>query len=323
MAKKIKTTLITTVLNEERTISLFLDSVKKQTAKVDEVIIVDGGSVDNTVNIVNRYRQKVKSLRIQFYIYKGNRSQGRNYAIKKAKSNIILCTDVGCILDKNWASKIIKPFYSARTDVVSGFYRPRTRSIFEKCLSTYTCTMPDKVNPENFLPSSRSVAFKKKAWKEVGGYPEYLDTCEDLVFDKKLKGKKFNFKFQKDAYVWWPQRKNIYEAFLQFLSYAKGDGRARYIRRQVPLIYARYVFGFFLLYFAVINSFYFLYILITVAFVLYLLWAVLKNYKYVNESAAFLYLPILQIISDFAVLIGTTYGLAVYLVSSGTKRSEK
>ena len=42
---------------------------------------------------------------------------------------------------------------------------------------------------ETFLPSGRSIAFKKSAWKEVGGYPENLYTGEDTLFDLKLKEK--------------------------------------------------------------------------------------------------------------------------------------
>lgn len=323
MAKKIKTSLITTVLNEEKGIGSFLDSVDKQTQKVDELIIVDAGSTDNTVSIINQYKQKKSGVEIKLYIQKGNRSQGRNYAIEKATSEIILCSDVGCILDKSWVKKITNPFYGLGIDVVSGFYKPKVKTVFEKCLSTYTCTMPDRVDPENFLPSSRSVAFKKSVWKKVKGYPEELDTCEDLVFDKKLKEQKFNFKFQKEAYVWWPQRKNIIQAFFQFLNYAKGDGRARYIRGQIPLIYLRYLLGVMFLYLAVLKNFNSLYLLLVVGLFLYLFWAVVKNYKYIKKPIALAYLPILQIISDFAVLIGTTYGLLSYLVSSGTKRSEK
>ena len=49
------------------------------------------------------------------------------------------------------------------------------------------CPTRDEVDPATFLPSSRSVAFRKAAWAAVGGYPEWLDYCEDLVFDLSLR----------------------------------------------------------------------------------------------------------------------------------------
>ena len=183
--KKLKVTLITTVKNEQYTIESFLESIKSQVKKPDEVIIVDGGSNDKTIEKIKSYESKIQNLKI--IKKKGNRSVGRNTAIKKSLNQIIAVTDVGCILDKNWLEKIIQPFTDESIDVVSGFYKPKTHGVFEKCLATYTCTMEDKLDKKNFLPSSRSIAFRKKAWEKIKGYPEYLDTCEDLVFAKNLK----------------------------------------------------------------------------------------------------------------------------------------
>ena len=53
----------------------------------------------------------------------------------------------------------------------------------------------EDINPQTFLPSSRSVAFCKTAWEAVGGYPEWLDYSEDLVFDMALKEDVGNFAF--------------------------------------------------------------------------------------------------------------------------------
>ena len=44
-----KTSFIATVLNEEKTIKALLSSLAKQTKKPEEIIIVDGGSTDQTV----------------------------------------------------------------------------------------------------------------------------------------------------------------------------------------------------------------------------------------------------------------------------------
>ena len=43
--------------------------------------------------------------------------------------------------------------------------------------------LTDEIDPATFLPSSRSVAFPKAVWALAGGYPEWLDYCEDLLFD--------------------------------------------------------------------------------------------------------------------------------------------
>lgn len=298
-------TFITTVLNEKEGIKKLLESLLSQTKKPSEIIIVDGGSVDGTKDIIQSYRKKFKKTSFFVLSEKGNRSKGRNYAIKRAKNQIIVVTDAGCRLPKDWFYKITKPFENKKIDVVAGYYKPVTRNVFEKALSTYTCVMPDKVT-SGFLPSSRSVAFKKNAWEKVGGYPEYLDTCEDLVFAKKMKDVGLNFFVAKNAYVNWPQRKNMIEAFWQFFAYAKGDGMARYIRFGTPFLYSRFII-MLALFFAPIN----LLLKITIIFFLllfYAFWANIKNYKYVRNIKALLYLPLLQIVSDIAVILGMTYG---------------
>lgn len=319
-----KTSFIATVFNEENTMVDFLESLKNQTVRSDEIIVVDGGSTDNTLSIISNFqflprggipfRGTISKKKVKIIIKKGNRSVGRNEAIKNATGDIILCSDAGCILDKNWVKNILKPFEKKDIDVVSGFYHPITKTIFQKCMASYTCVMKDKIDENNFLPSSRSVAFKKEAWKKVGGYPEKLDTCEDLVFAKSLRKKGFNFYFTKDALVYWPQKNNILEAFSQFYSYALGDGEAHYIRTQTPFLFGRYFFAILLFSYILMSGSFFIALIFVFLVFLYLLWSVKKNYKYVNNLKAFYILPSLQLVSDFAVLSGTAIGLVKSLV---------
>ena len=304
---KTKISLVTTVYNEESSIQAFLNSIKNQTIKPSEVIIIDAGSKDETIKLTKRFEKENKKLNLKLFLKKGNRSVGRNEAIKRAKNKIIAVSDAGCILDKNWLKEINIAF-KKDVDVVAGYYKPIAINAFEKSLAAYTCVMPDKVSPEEFLPSSRSIAFKKNAWKTVGGYSEDLNTCEDLVFSKKLKDFGFKFNFAKKAFVYWPQRKNLGSAFMQFFGYALGDGKARYFRKNSPFLFARYIVGLILLAWTIFFKSTLVATILVVLFLIYLLWSVRKNYKYVANSRAFFYLPTLQLISDLAVLAGTTIG---------------
>lgn len=305
-----KISLITTVKNEENSIGKFLDSVSTQTRKPEEVIIVDGGSTDRTVELIQKAKVKRQNLKLKVKIIekKGNRSVGRNTAIKASSNNIIAVTDAGCVLDSHWLERIVKPFEDKSVDVVAGFYKPKTRGVFEKCLSTYTCTMQDRLDTNNFLPSSRSVAFKKETWEKVKGYPENLDTCEDLVFDKKLKKAGLKFVTVENAFVWWPQRKNIFGACKQFYNYAKGDGQARNLRSTMPFLFGRYLLGLGFLLYILFSSNYSLITFLYPLIFLYILWVVLKNYKYVKKPQAVIYLPILQLTSDIATIAGNSVG---------------
>lgn len=305
-----KISFVSTIFNEEESIEVFLGSLLKQTKLPNEVIIVDAFSKDNSLKIIQKFIPKFENKRVKFKLFKkrGNRSVGRNYGIKKAQGEVILISDAGCILDTNWVKNITKHFSDVKIDVVSGYYYPKTSSIFEKSLAAYTCVMPDRIDKKNFLPSSRSIAFKKAVWEKVKGYPEELDTCEDLVFAKNLKKLGMNFKFEKKAYVYWPQRENLIKASMQFFNYAKGDGKALYIRRSTPFLFARYVVGIIMLITAILFDIMILIPLLFLGIIFYIIWAIQKNYKYVKNALALLYLPVLQFTSDIAVLIGFSVG---------------
>src|SRR5258708_13558260 len=202
-----KTSWVVTVLNEEKNIVVLISSILHQSRKPDEVIIVDGGYKDKKVSIIKEWISKIKSeksrKRFRLLIKKGNRSIARNEGIKRARGDIILLSDAGCFLDRNWTKNIIKPFSNPKVDVVAGYYKGLARNIFEKCLIPYVLVMPDKVNPLTFLPSSRSMAFRKLIWKKVGGFPKDYSSNEHYFFSKKLKKNNARISFKRNSIVFW------------------------------------------------------------------------------------------------------------------------
>ena len=104
-----KETLISTVLNEEKNIEYFINSIINQTKKPKEFIIVDGGSEDKTFDILKKIAKKNKWIKL--YQIRGlNISEGRNYAIKKAKGEIIITCDAGGKFKKDWLEKMLQGF---------------------------------------------------------------------------------------------------------------------------------------------------------------------------------------------------------------------
>lgn len=300
---KVKKALILTVFNEEKTINRLINSILDQTEFPDEVIIVDGGSADKTLpNTKYLIRNTKYQNKFKVYTKKGNRSVGRNEAIKHSSAGIIAITDAGCILDKNWFRNITKPFESKNVDVVAGYYKAKTHTIFQKCLVPYVLVMPDRVIPENFLPATRSMAIRKSTWEKTGKFDEKLSNNEDYAFSKKLKSGGFKIKFEKSAIVYWIPRNDIFQTFNMFYRFAKGDIEAKIVRPKVVLIFARYILVLYLL----LTAQYYLLILFLI---LYAFWAIYKNYKYVKKPQAFMLLPIIQLVSDMAVITGSLVGL--------------
>lgn len=312
-----KTSLIVTVLNEAKTISSLLDSIVSQSLQPHEVIFVDAGSGDKTVGIIKNYSIIIKNLRV--LVKKGtNRSVGRNEAVKRAKGDIIAVTDAGCVLDKNWLSEMTKPLSVEKNSVVAGYYLPQRDTIFQKCVAPYFCVMPEEIKKNSrkkgfeFLPSSRSLAFRKSVWEQVGGYPGKLNYCEDLVFDQKIKKAGYKIIFNPKAIVYWPQKKSFRAVFRQFYHYAYGDGQVflspyQTHTRKILFLYFRYFSAALLLVLCLIfPEFWGLFVFISAG---YLLIDILLKYHYVNNFKAILYFPVLRIMADSAVMLGALMGI--------------
>jgi len=227
-----KTSLITTLYNEADNILIFLESYQNQTKYADEFIIVDGGSSDETIKIIKEYANTNDKLNIKIIVDSscskkhttGPIAKGRNVAIENSKYDYIAVTDAGCILDKHWFEEIVKPFEDENVDVVSGWYEANITNEFQKIYSDIYMRKLQKLNLDTFLPSSRSLAFKKSCWKRVGGYPTDSMTAEDTVFDLRLKKNNCTFIFSSKAVVYWNCPKNYKEAFQKADYYAFGDG---------------------------------------------------------------------------------------------------
>ncbi len=225
---KRKISVICTVRNEESALNALVDSILSQKRLPDEIVFVDGGSVDRTLEILKSYGKKLRVISSPG----ANIAEGRNIAIRSAKGEWVASIDGGCVADKDWLLNLERKMSFA--DVVSGAYLPIGKTRFERVQGRVVVKNPEKLDSKSFLPSSRSVAFKKSVWLAVGGYPENTYTAEDTLFDMKLKRAGFRFALARDAIVFWRMRATLSKFAKQFFLYGKGDGKTGLVFR-MPL----------------------------------------------------------------------------------------
>lgn len=239
MAHKIS--LVCTVRDESDNITQLLESMLGQSLPADEIVINDCNSIDDTPHIVQSYIDVGYPIRL----VKGghNIPTGRNNAIFHATGDIVVCTDAGLILDRHWLKRITEPLRTDTADVVGGFFRPLPRSVFELALGHTNYRDVDEIDGAAFLPFGKSVAFRKTAWEQVGGYPEWASHCEDILFDMALKHAGMRFAFAGDALVYFRPRSTLQQFVRQYYLYARGDAVAELWPRRHALRYAVYVWG--------------------------------------------------------------------------------
>ena len=303
-----RVSLICPIYNERESVSYLIESMLNQSKKPDEIIFVDSLSSDGTSDIIKEYAKKNKEIRL--IQRKSNISEARNIAINNARHDIIAATDASSKLDKNWLRNIIAPFKDSSVDVVSGGYKAISRGGIEDYIAMITVKPMSEWAEKTFLPSGRSIAFRKKAWKAVGGYPEHLYTGEDTLFDLKLKEKGFKFKLQKKAFVYWRGRNTIRKFMKQFWLYGKGDGKAYNIRKMGMnlMFFIGMSFWMFILLASLVLKPW-IALILTIPILIYL---ILNGVKYSIQKrrlGCLFWIPVLLLIKRFSYFFGVWRGL--------------
>ena len=212
-----KVSLVSTVKDASPHIGRFLASVRAQTRPPDEVIVVDGGSTDGTLRTLH------EAEGITLIEESGaNISRGRNVGVAAATHDVIAVSDADCTLAPTWMERLLEPI-EAGAEVAMGFYRPIVGGFFEACVAAATVPEASEVTEDRFMPSSRSVAFRREAFDAVGGYPEWLDVGEDMYLNHRWRERGTGMRLARDAIAYWPMRRSPSEVWWQYFRYAKGD----------------------------------------------------------------------------------------------------
>lgn len=309
-----KITICITTFNEEKSIGRLLESLLTQTKKPEEIIIVDGGSNDQTTTIIKTYQKK--DLRIKLLIRKCARAKGRNLAVAQAENAIIAMTDSGCKPDKDWLAKITAPFAKDHPDIVAGFYKMTAKTNYQKAITVFLGVAPSQFD-DRFLPSARSIAFTKAAWKQVDGFPEKkANTAEDTDFNYQAVKQGLKYVRVKDAIVTWDTPRRFLQGITKLHYYAQGDAmrgiwwhptqKFNSHNLKVISIFSRYFIG--LLMFIYAFRLPFLLLILVVVIGSYLIWAFGKVYRLTNNIQAGIWGMIIQPSADMAIMSGFARG---------------
>jgi glycosyltransferase involved in cell wall biosynthesis len=237
--RRARVSLVATVLNERGQIQEWMTAIDGQTVKPDEIIVVDGGSCDGTFETLLTWESSVPLSVVRSD--GAGISRGRNAAIARATGEIIAVTDAGSVADATWLENLVNALETDCADVAAGFFVPIVNTVWDAALAATTLPRAGEINPSTFLPSSRSLAFRRTWFAGGIRYPEWLDYCEDVVFDLMLHRAGARFVFVPTATVGFHVRPNVRQFFLQYYRYARGDGKAGLFAKRHAVRYVTYV----------------------------------------------------------------------------------
>lgn len=119
-----KLSIIIPIFNEEKTIAKVLDSLEKaDTLSLRrELVVVDDGSTDKTIEIIENYIKSAKEKNIIFVKHKKNQGKGAavRTGIEKASGDYILIQDADLEYHPTDIAKLLKPIIEGKAKVVYG-----------------------------------------------------------------------------------------------------------------------------------------------------------------------------------------------------------
>lgn len=242
--RQVGVTVVATVLDEGPAIDRLMTSLLGGTRLPDAIVVVDGGSRDDTLDRLRGYAGGVVPLEV-VSLPGANIAAGRNAAIARARTEWVAVTDAGVRLEADWLERLLEPVETVpvdpQLDAVAGFFRADPWNLFEEALGAATLPLVDEIDPRTFLPSSRSFACTVRAWTQVGGYPEWLDYCEDVVFDLRLRLAGARIAWAPCAVAHFRPRGTLGAFWRQYYRYARGDGKANLWPRRHAIRYGAYL----------------------------------------------------------------------------------
>ncbi len=270
-----KASIIIPVLNEEKFIEECIESVASNTDDIEkmEIIVVDGGSEDNTVEIVKKISSKYKNL-ILLHNPKKITPISLNLAIKESSGEFIVRLDAHALYSKNYVNKCIQVLENSDENIgnVGGFIKtkPSQSSIFSKavslCLSSifgvgiskFRISKPKK---REFVDTVPFGCFRRSLFDEIGLFNEEEPRNEDLEFNHRILNSDKKIILDPDIHSTYFSRSTLYKLFFQQFDNGKivtnkfrGKESFHKFRHFVPFLFFTYLLS--IPFFSLIESFY-------------------------------------------------------------------
>lgn len=301
-----KITVVVPTFNEEKSIKKLLDTLVNQTHKIDEIIISDANSKDNTISIIKSYIKFGHNIKLanRVGICRG---AGRNSGIYEASNDIVALIDAGSFPQNNWLEKLLEK-YRNKFSIVFGSVKPIYNNLLDYCLSVLIIGKKNK--EELIYPSVSSMILNKYSWNNLGRFKESNDgsyIVEDLLFIDKIKSSSFDIFFNNEAIVNWNVSMNYFEIIKRFSEYSQGGLKSGYARNWHLGIFK----NFLLLILILISSYYIIwFILLIIPAILLRSYSYLrknnffKKFNFFKKIACIFLFAYVLIITDIATIIG-------------------
>lgn len=215
--------VIIPVYNNAQGISRVLDALQQQTYPREryEIIVIDNGSDDNSVDVIKRY----PDVRLLFeHRYKGSPYSARNRGIEQARGDILIFLDSTCVPIKSWLQHGIDCMIHNMADLLGGnikFHFPPKIKVHHIYESLMTIRVKESIERRQSMIGG-NLFIRKQVIDALGKFPEGLRSGGDIRWTSMATSRGFKLVFCECAVVYIKPR-----SFGKFLGKMWRFGKAR------------------------------------------------------------------------------------------------
>lgn len=181
--------------NSSRTLKSCLESIKSQKYPNIEIIIVDNGSLDNTLEIAKQYTDKI-------YFDDGLLGSVRQTSIEKSSGEVIALFDSDIIIPhENWLLDAVKYFnYNALVSTVwpVNIAPPKSPLTTKLYFNLWEMSMSYRIEKGKSYFGGGNALFWRKCFEEIGGINRNIHWGEDFEWSKRFKERGYQVIFLND-----------------------------------------------------------------------------------------------------------------------------
>ncbi|OGD86317.1 hypothetical protein A2Z23_00160 [Candidatus Curtissbacteria bacterium RBG_16_39_7] len=176
--------------NEERLIGTVLENLNQQTFRNFEIIVVDSGSTDKTLEIIGDFSIKLIQIKPREF----NFSYALNLGIKNSKGKYIAIISGHSIpISKTWLADGLNNFQNRKVAAVTGYYNEVPIGYFsEKLGRSFSRLYQNK--RLNFCPwmTNTNALIKKSLWEKYPFDEKLTKGCEDYDWASEMLARDYN-----------------------------------------------------------------------------------------------------------------------------------